>query len=434
MGYENVDNDRKYEAGTYFDSLQNRNDIYSGDMTLLPKDLSDKWDNLHSLEEAYYTEQKYYHPDERKEYAEGVRLARKDFKDSLNSFYKDYIGSDIKCVSDSENLLLQSKSRQVPGLDTEQRESGMKTDQVHKETSSNSIDMARKKKEKTPTPEQPVAKAEAKKDVKTEAKTEVRTEQEDGIRKTRKPREPQMITSTGAKVTHAHVFQSTFDQSTWYFTARLDGTQLKPMRMFHSDYEAFKNKEMGIPELMQKYYPTKLQPQLSPEAFQAAVKLPDGQIIEKFNVYKEKNQSADDFGSYKFYAQVGDKKMSTLASYADLNAYFDRTQSPAELVARNFGEKLQLKGAYDKYELAGGVDPKSIRIIKDRETKGWYVYADLGDRGKTESHRLPFEDGQALFKNKIASREQIAAKHLNNELVHLTGVSVSQKQEASLKR
>ncbi len=188
MGYENVDTDRKYDAGTYFDSLKNRNDIYSGDMTLLPKDLSDKWDNLHSLEEAYYTEQKYYHPDERKEYAEGVRLARKDFKDSLNSFYKDYIGSDIKCVSDSENLLLQSKSRQVPGLDTEQRESGMKTDYVHKETSSNSIDMARKKKEKTPTPEQPRAKAEAKKDVTTESKTEVRTEHEDGIQKARNPR------------------------------------------------------------------------------------------------------------------------------------------------------------------------------------------------------------------------------------------------------
>lgn len=293
--------------------------------------------------------------------------------------------------------------------------------------------MARKKKEKTPDHEQPKSKAKAKNDVKTEVKVEVKTEHVEA-QKARKPREPQMITSTGAKVTHAHVFQSIFDQSTWYFTARLNGTQLKPMRMFHSDYEAFKNKEIGIPELMQKYYPTKLQPQLSPEAFQAAVKLPDGQIIEKFNVYKEKNQSADDFGSYKFYAQVGDKKMSTLASYADLNAYFDRTQSPAELVARNFGEKLQLKGAYDKYELAGGVDPKSIRIIKDKETKGWYVYADLGDRGKTESHRLPFEDGQALFKNKIASREQIAAKHLNNELVHLTGVSVSQKQEASLKR
>lgn len=123
---KNVNNDRMYEAKAYFDSLTNSNDLYSGDMTLLPKDLSDKWDNLHSLEEAYYTEQKYYHPDERKEYAEGVRLARKDFKDSLNSLYQDYMGSGIQSVSDSENLLSQSKSKQVSGLDVEQREIGGK--------------------------------------------------------------------------------------------------------------------------------------------------------------------------------------------------------------------------------------------------------------------------------------------------------------------
>ena len=58
--HENVNNDRLSEAGAYFDSLINPNNLYSGDKTLLPKDLYDEWDNLLTIEEDYHTEQRYY--------------------------------------------------------------------------------------------------------------------------------------------------------------------------------------------------------------------------------------------------------------------------------------------------------------------------------------------------------------------------------------
>lgn len=260
-----------------------------------------------------------------------------------------------------------------------------------------------------------------------------KTKAENIVAEKPKKREPQMVTVNGQKVTHGHIFQATNDETRWYFTARLDGQQLKPMRLWNQDYLDFKDKNIGVKELMEKYYPTKLQKQLSPEEFKAGVILPNGQKIEKFNVYKEKDPQSEDFGKYRFYAQVEDKKMSASASFEDLNAYFDRTQSPADIVARNFGEKLQLAGAYDKYKLPEGVDAKNVRIVIPTGSKFWVVYADMGEKGKSKSRILPFEDGQALFKNKIATREQIAAKNLGEELKVLLNNPVSAGKEVKMK-
>lgn len=263
--------------------------------------------------------------------------------------------------------------------------------------------------------------------------TELKKQEDATVQKQHQPREPQMVTVNGARVTHGHIYQAKNDESTFYFSVRLDGQVLKPQRMWHQDVEAFKNKEIGIPELMQKYYPTKLQPQLSPEAFKAAKQLPDGSIIEKFNVYKEKNPESQHYGKWFFYAQVGDKKMSAVASYKDLNAYFDRTLSPAELVVANFGEKLQLIGAYDKYQLPDGFDNKSIRVVKNEETKRWQISADLGEKGMTSTKELSYDDAHALIFAKVATRPQIAAKYLGSEISDLMGKTYTQKVETSAK-
>ena len=71
--------------------------------------------------------------------------------------------------------------------------------------------------------------------------------------------------------------------------------------------------------------------------------------VDKFNVYKEKDEQRPDFGKYKFYAQIGEQKMSAVASHQDLNAYFDRVMTPGQLVERNFGERLHLKSHYEQF-------------------------------------------------------------------------------------
>ena len=118
-----------------------------------------------------------------------------------------------------------------------------------------------------------------------------------------------------------------------------------------ADLAAYQKKDMTVPQLMEKYYPTKLMPKVSEEAYQMPKQLsgPDGAItIDKFNVYKEKDEQRPDYGKYKFYVQMGDTKMSAVASREDLNAYFDRVVSPTQLVEKNFGERLHLQSAYAK--------------------------------------------------------------------------------------
>ena len=77
------------------------------------------------------------------------------------------------------------------------------------------------------------------------------------------------------------------------------------------------------------------------------------------------------------------------ASREDLNAYFDRVVSPTQLVEKNFGERLHLQSAYEKYQLPEGVDPKGVRVAKDHSDNKWKVSMDLGDKGKTASMNSP---------------------------------------------
>lgn len=144
-----------------------------------------------------------------------------------------------------------------------------------------------------------------------------------------------MVTANGEKVTHGHAYQSTTNPADWYFTAKIDGQQLKPQKMDAADLAAYQNKEMTVPQLMERYYPTKLMPKVSEEAFRMPMEIagPDGSItVNKFNVYKEKDEQRPDFGKYKFYVQVGDTNMSAVASRQDLNAYFDRVATPNQLI------------------------------------------------------------------------------------------------------
>lgn len=285
--------------------------------------------------------------------------------------------------------------------------------------------------EEKPAKEQKVKSAE-----KTEQKTDTKAEnkQDAEAKQERKPREPQMVTVNGDKVSHGHAYQSKTNPEDWFFTAKLNGQQLKPQKMDAADLAAYQKKEMTVPQLMEKYYPTKLQEKVAEDAYKMpkAMAGPDGDIsINKFNVYKEKDEQRPDFGKYKFYAEVGEAKMSTVASRADLNAYFDRVATPQQLVEKNFGERLHLQSVYEKYSLPEGVDPKGVRVAKDRGDNKWKVSVDLGEKGKTSQKEISFDDGFALFKTKTATREQIAAKHLNNEIKGLLTAPVAKMEKSA---
>ena len=68
------------------------------------------------------------------------------------------------------------------------------------------------------------------------------TEKQSKEQKETKRREPQMVTVNGEKVTHGHAFQSNLNPDKWYFTARLDGNQLRPQLMKPEDVGAYQKR------------------------------------------------------------------------------------------------------------------------------------------------------------------------------------------------
>ena len=241
----------------------------------------------------------------------------------------------------------------------------------------------KKKTEEAPVHEQPKAKVETK----PEAKADVKSEQKTEAQQERKPREPQMVTVNGDKVTHGHAFQSKTNPEDWYFTAKINGEQLKPQKMDPADLAAYQKKEMTVPQLMERYYPTKLMEKVPEVAYKTpnVIAGPESNLtVDKFNVYKEKDEQRLDFGKYKFYAEVGGQKMSTVAPREELNAYFDRVRTPGQLVERNFGERLHLSSHYAQFKLPEGVETSGVRVAKDRADGKWKVSMDLGEHGRTD--------------------------------------------------
>lgn len=263
------------------------------------------------------------------------------------------------------------------------------------------------------------------------ANTEMDTEDQKG--KSVKHREPQMITVNGDKVSHAHTFRSNVNPENIFFTAKINGEELKPHKMDAEDVKAYHDRSIGVEDLMKKYYPTKVMQKVSKEEFQAANKLSDGRTIEKFAVFKEDNEKSKDYGKYRMYALVGNQKLFKTLSHEDLNAYFDRVTTPKALVEKNFGEYLNLASAYEKYKLPEGVklgdNAVSIRKGADGD---WVISADLGEKGHTPERKITKSDLYSFFNAHTATKDQLAAKYLSNDIKDAKA-EVKQSQSRGMK-
>lgn len=273
------------------------------------------------------------------------------------------------------------------------------------------------------------------KSVSEKAETKAQEKKEEGktveksatTKQDHQPREPQMVTVNGDKVSHAHAFQSKVNPADWFYVAQLNGKQLNPMKMDAADIAAYQKREAKVEDMMQKYYPTKLASKVSAEEYKAANILSDGRVIDKMTVYKEKDEQRADYGKYKLYAQVGDQRMSVPMTKADQSAFFDRVTTPSALVEKNFGERLHLASAYAIYQLPANIKVEDIRVAKDNMDGKWKISAAVGENGRTDKKAISFDDGFSLFQAKTVTREQLAAKYLSDDIKVLSG----QKQAIS---
>lgn len=239
---------------------------------------------------------------------------------------------------------------------------------------------------------------------------------------------PQLITENGQKVTSANMFESPKQEGKYFFYARLDGVGLHPKAVKEADVEAFMKQEISVKDMFAKYYPTKMAKQLSKEDFDNT-KLSDGRELTTFRVYKQRNEDKPHFGEYLLYAEMGDKRFhATPLTHDQLDMYFDRTQSKGQLAEKVIGEQLHLKSAYEKYKLPENIPTPEVRIRKVPEG-AWLISANVGNKGQTAEKKLSNNDLYSLFKSKTATKEQLGAKYLMEDIKELSqSHSVSRSQ------
>lgn len=238
---------------------------------------------------------------------------------------------------------------------------------------------------------------------------------------------PQLITENGQKVTSANLFESPKQEGKYFFYACLDGVGLHPKAVKEQDVDAFMKNEISVKEMFAKYYPSKMVKQLSKDDFDN-LKLSDGRELTSFRVYKQRNETKPHFGEYMLYAEMGDKRFhATPLTHDQLDMYFDRTQSKSQLAEKVIGEQLHLKTAYEKYRFPENIPVQEVRVRKGVDG-AWLISATVKDRGQTPERKMTNNDLYSLFKSKTASKEQLGAKYLTEDVKEL---SLTKKLERS---
>ena len=238
---------------------------------------------------------------------------------------------------------------------------------------------------------------------------------------------PQLITENGQKVTSANLFESPKQEGKYFFYARLDGVGLHPKAVKEQDVDAFMKNEISVKEMFAKYYLSKMVKQLSKDDFDN-LKLSDGRELTSFRVYKQRNETKPHFGEYMLYAEMGDKRFhATPLTHDQLDIYFDRTQSKSQLAEKVIGEQLHLKTAYEKYRFPENIPVQEVRVRKGVDG-AWLISATVKDRGQTPERKMTNNDLYSLFKSKTASKEQLGAKYLTEDVKDL---SLNKKLERS---
>ena len=175
---------------------------------------------------------------------------------------------------------------------------------------------------------------------------------------------------------------------------------------------------MSIKNMFAKYYPTKMAKPLDQEQFNS-LKLSDGTALTKFRVYKQQNEDKPHFGEYMMYAEMGDRRYhATPMSHDQLDAYFDRTMPKGQLAEKVIGEQLHLASAYFKYILP---PVEGLAVATRKTTDGsWVISASVEGRGETFVKKLSGDDLYSLFKARTATKSQLAAKYLSDDIKDLT--------------
>lgn len=251
---------------------------------------------------------------------------------------------------------------------------------------------------------------------------------------------PDFVTVNGDKITDMDVYVSKTNRLP-YVAARINGLPLKPQAIDRDMEEAFLNHDIGVEDMMKRYYPTKLLPRVPVEEFQLpkSITVPDGmggqseKPIKEFFLFLDKDPESPRFNQYWMETNIDGQKMVVPASDDILDQYFDRTKSIKDIVVENFGEHLHLADHYKQFNMLdnSNIEKYDVRITKNKNGD-FAISAKLPNGERTPAKIISFDDQKSFFEYKTANKSQLASKYLENEIKF--NVSATPKQEQTRQR
>lgn len=226
----------------------------------------------------------------------------------------------------------------------------------------------------------------------------------------------------------AEVVQNQHAKGVYDIRITIDGEKLPGHHLSKEDRDAVKEGKAPLRDLVNKYFQEELggqqvkfvhHPKLTEDVLNDK-SLKIGGEYEKANFYvnKETNKT-------ELYARVENwNYKGKEVSKGDVERAKDQSLSMAYLVNKYYGEEIQAKrgerkdfarqNEWTKHELPKEFDGK-VNLWKRKDGE-YAVTAYDKDKNKIGTHKLDAHERYSFFHDKTATKEQIAAKNLSNEI------------------
>ena len=378
---------------------------------------------------------------------------------TAHALYAKMEGIQSKLNEQIPALLSEAEKRK--GLQESNKENTLSSDKLSNKKST----IMTKKKSQEEVTQQNGTKAEvetkpkktaAKKSSKAQSEGEAKPEkQEKAEAAKREKRPPQLVIEDGRQVPHAHTFPLNENIGGGIgITAKIDGKALPTRRLSEEDAKLIEAKEVKAVDLLAKYYPNQMAPQLSKENLEK-VELNHGRTLDLaeskvWMMHKQKEGGA--LVNWEDYEKMtpeqkkgienipmvsisvdGEKIGTKKISNEEYDAYVNKHTSKAELANKYFDAELSGSNVLSngkKFEAWAKPSPNDAEItLLHVKMDGEYVGA----------HKIKAEDAEKLQKGEITAKalvEKVFSNEINGRTVELAdgnkaNVSVYQTRDNS---
>lgn len=206
---------------------------------------------------------------------------------------------------------------------------------------------------------------------------------------------------------------------------KINGIQQAPVNCTLEEMEAYNNNKINLYELAERHFPSKLEKRLDESLFNKPSMVysngtETGQelgTLQGFQVFCDNTYGSPTEGKIMVYANVNGQGMTEVMPEKFLEAYANRTMSPAQMIPLVFGDRIGLPEYYQQFQPLEGLEAKNIYIQQNPKTDKYEISVKF-DNFMTPPREMSYNDTNSLFSH-AASSSQLASKYFGTDYADL---------------